>query len=152
MTSDSKSSATLKKKLDDILSNNTDDEIKIILSQPDNVEETVGNTLTQKYFEEIKLHFEKQTAGTKFYMEKSLNELKKNFMREYANMNSTKDMLDILELYKNDDSQLREQLKDLQEILDGIVKVFKNLNQNKQNQSSMTPPNRSVHIDKNIAT
>ena len=43
MTSDSKSSATLKKKLDDILSNNTDDEIKIILSQPDNVEETVGN-------------------------------------------------------------------------------------------------------------
>ena len=62
----------------------------------------------------------------KFYMEKSLNELKKNFMREYANMNSTKDMLDILELYKNDDSQLREQLKDLQEILDGIVKVFKN--------------------------
>ena len=88
----------------------------------------------------------------KFYMEKSLNELKKNFMREYANMNSTKDMLDILELYKNDDSQLREQLKDLQEILDGIVKVFKNLNQNKQNQSSTTPPNRSVNIDKNIAT
>ena len=92
MTSDSKSSATLKKKLDDILSNNTDDEIKIILSQPDNVEETVGNTLTQKYVEEIKLHFEKQTAGMKFYMEKSLNELKKNFMREYANMTSTRDV------------------------------------------------------------
>ena len=92
MTSDSKSSATLKKKLDDILSNNTDDEIKIILSQPDNVEETVGNTSTQKYVEEIKLHFEKQTAGMKFYMENSLNELKKNFMREYANMTSTRDV------------------------------------------------------------
>ena len=140
MTSDSKSSATLKKFLDDLHSNNTDGEIKIILSQ------------LFKYVEEIKLHFDEQIAGIKFYMEKSLNELKKNFMREYANMNSTKDMLDILELYKNDDSQLREQLKDLQEILDGIVKVFKNLNQNKQNQSSMTPPNRSVHIDKNIAT
>ena len=140
MTSDSKSSATLKKFLDDLHSNNTDEEIKIILSQ------------LFKYVEEIKLHFDEQIAGIKFYMEKSLNELKKNFMREYANMNSTKDMLDILELYKNDDSQLREQLKDLQEILDGIVKVFKNLNQNKQNQSSMTPPNRSVHIDKNIAT
>ena len=136
MTSDSKSSATLKKFLDDLHSNNTDEEIKIILSQ------------LFKYVEEIKLHFDEQIAGIKFYMEKSLNELKKNFMREYANMNSTKDMLDILELYKNDDSQLREQLKDLQEILDGIVKVFKNLNQNKQNQSSMTPPNRSVHIDK----
>ena len=140
MTSDSKSSATLKKFLDDLHSNNTDEEIKIILSQ------------LFKYVEEIKLHFDEQIAGIKFYMEKSLNELKKNFMREYANMNSTKDMLDILELFKNDDSQLREQLKDLQEILDGIVKVFKNLNQNKQNQSSMTPPNRSVHIDKNIAT
>ena len=140
MTSDSKSSATLKNFLDDLHSNNTDEEIKIILSQ------------LFKYVEEIKLHFDEQIAGIKFYMEKSLNELKKNFMREYANMNSTKDMLDILELFKNDDSQLREQLKDLQEILDGIVKVFKNLNQNKQNQSSMTPPNRSVHIDKNIAT
>ena len=136
MTSYSKSSATLKNFLDDLHSNNTDEEIKIILSQ------------LFKYVEEIKLHFDEQIAGIKFYMEKSLNELKKNFMREYANMNSTKDMLDILELYKNDDSQLREQLKDLQEILDGIVKVFKNLNQNKQNQSSMTPPNRSVHIDK----
>ena len=47
MTSDSKSSATLKKFLNDLPSNNTDEEIKI-LSQPDNVEETVGNTLTQK--------------------------------------------------------------------------------------------------------
>ena len=42
MTSDSKSSATLKNFLDDLHSNNTDEEIKIILSQPDNVEETVG--------------------------------------------------------------------------------------------------------------
>ena len=45
MTSDSKSSATLCNILDDLLSNNTDEEIKIILSQQDNVEETVGNTL-----------------------------------------------------------------------------------------------------------
>ena len=53
MTSDSKSSATLKKKLNDLPSNNTDEEIKIILSRPDNVEKTVRNTLTQKYVEEI---------------------------------------------------------------------------------------------------
>ena len=46
----------------------------------------------------------------KFYMEKSLNELKKNFMREYANMTSTKDVLDILERHKNDNHQLREQV------------------------------------------
>ena len=92
MTSDSKSSATLKKNLDNILSNNTNDDIKIILSQTDNVEETVGNTLAQKYVEEIKLHFEEQIAGMKFSMGKSLNELKKNFMREYANMTSTRDV------------------------------------------------------------
>ena len=84
MTSDSKSSATLKKNLNDLPSNNTDEEIKIILSQPDNVEETVGNTLTQKYVEEIKLYFDEQVAGMKFYMENSLNELKKNFLTEYA--------------------------------------------------------------------
>ena len=83
MTSDSKSSATLKKFLNDLPSNNTDEEIKI-LSQPDNVEETVGNTLTQKYVEEIKLYFDEQVAGMKFYMENSLNELKKNFLTEYA--------------------------------------------------------------------
>ena len=77
----------------------------------------------------------------KFYMEKSLNELKKNFMRENANMTSTKDVLDILELYKNDNNQLREQVKDLHEILNRIVKVLQNLHQNKQNESSMTPPN-----------
>ena len=77
----------------------------------------------------------------KFYMEKSLNELKKNFMRENANMTSTKDVLGILELYKNDNNQLREQVKDLHEILNGIVKVLQNLHQNKQNESSMTPPN-----------
>ena len=127
--------------MDDLLSNNTDEEIKIILSQPDNVEETVGNTLTQKYVEEIKLYFDEQVAGMKFYMENSLNELKKNFMREYANMTSTRDVLDILELYKNDNNQLREQVKDLHEILNGIVKVLQNLHQNKQNESSMTPPN-----------
>ena len=38
---DSKSSATLKSILDDLLSKNTDEEIKIILSQQDNAEETV---------------------------------------------------------------------------------------------------------------
>ena len=85
MTSDSKSSATLKKKLNDLPSNNTDEEIKIILSRPDNVEKTVRNTLTQKYVEEIKLYFGEQVAGMKFYMENSLNELKKNFLTEYAN-------------------------------------------------------------------
>ena len=102
MTSDGKSSATLNNILDDLLSNNTDEEIKIILPQQNNVEETVGNTLAEKYVEEIKLHFDGQIAGMKFYMEKSLNELKKNFMRECANMTSTKDTIDILEFYRND--------------------------------------------------
>ena len=111
--------------MNDLLSNYTDEEIKIILSQRDNVEETVGNTLAQKYVEEIKLHFSEQIAGMKFYMEKSLNELKKNFMRECANMTSTKDVLDILEFYKNDNNQSREQVKELYEILNGIVKLFK---------------------------
>ena len=72
-------------------------------------------------------------------------------MREYA-MTSTKDVLDILELYMNDNNQLRKQVKDLHEILNGIVKVLQNLHQNKQNQSSMTSSNLSVNIDKNIAT
>ena len=58
MTPDSKSSATFNNILDDLLSKNTDEEIKIILSQQDNVEETVGNTLAQKYVKEIKLHFD----------------------------------------------------------------------------------------------
>ena len=89
---------------DDLLSNNTDEEIKIILSQQGNVEETVGNTLAQKYVEEIKLHFDEQIARMKFYMEKSLNELKKSFMIEYVNMTSTKDTLDILEFYRNDNN------------------------------------------------
>ena len=151
MTSSSKSSATLKKILDDLLSNNTDEEIKIILSQPDNVQKTASNTLTYKYVEEINLHFDEQMAGMKFYMNKSLNELKKNFMREYVNMTSTKDVLDILELYNNDNNQLREKVKGLHEILNGIVRVSQNLHQNKQNQSSMTPPNPSFNIDKNIA-
>ena len=72
-----------------------------------------------------------QIAGMKFYMEKSLIELKKNFVKENANMTSTKDLLDILELYKNDDNQLREKVKDLPEILNGIVEVLQNLHQNK---------------------
>ena len=58
MTSDRKSSATLKNFLDDLLSNNTDEEIKIILPQVDNVEETVGNRLADKYGEEINLHLD----------------------------------------------------------------------------------------------
>ena len=66
-------------------------------------------------------------VGMKFYMRKSLNKLKKNFMREYVNMTSTKDVLDILEHYKNDNNQLREQVKDLHEILNGRVKVLQNL-------------------------
>ena len=86
-------------------------------------------------------NFVEKIAGMKFYMEKSLNELKKNFVRENANMTSTKDLLDILELYKNDNNQLREQVKNLHEILNGIVEFLQNLHQNKQNQSSMTPPN-----------
>ena len=56
---DSGNSATL---------NNTDEEIKVILSQQDNVEETVGNTLLQKYVEETKLYFNEQIAVMKFYM------------------------------------------------------------------------------------
>ena len=55
-------------------------------------------------------------------------------MREYA-MTSTKDVLDILELYMNDNNQLRKQVKDLHEILNGTVKVLQNLHQNKQNQA-----------------
>ena len=148
---DSECSATLKNILD-LLSNNTDEEIKIILSKQDNVEETIGNALAQKYVEEIKLHFKLQVAGMEFYMENSLNELKKNFMREYANMISTKDTLDILELYKNDNNQLRKQVKDLYEILNKIAKVLQNLHQNKQNLSSMAPPNLSVYSNENIET
>ena len=65
-------------------------------------------------------------------------------MREYANMTSMKDTFDILEFYRNGNNQLREQVKDLHEILSGIVMVLQNLHQNKQNQSTMTPPNLSV--------
>ena len=39
---DNESSAALKNILDDLLSNKSDEEIKIILSQQDNVEGTVG--------------------------------------------------------------------------------------------------------------
>ena len=59
----------------------------------------------------------------KFYMENSLNELKKSFKREYANMISTKDTIDILEFYRNDNNQLREQVKDLHKFL-GTLKFF----------------------------
>ena len=62
------------------------------------------------------------------------------------------DTLDILEFYRNDNNQLGEQVKDLHGILNSIVKVLQNLHQNKQNQSTMTPPNLSVNIDKNIVT
>ena len=67
-------------------------------------------------------------------------------------MTLTKDALDILKFYKNDNNHLSEQIKDLHEILNGIVKVLQNLHQNKQNQSSMTPSYLSVNIDKNITT
>ena len=59
----------------------------------------------------------------KFYMENSLNELKKSFKREYVNMISTKDTIDILEFYRNDNNQLREQVKDLHKFL-GTLKFF----------------------------
>ena len=67
-------------------------------------------------------------------------------------MSSTKDTVDILEFYRNNNNQFREQGKDLYKILNGIVKFLKNLNQNKQNQASITPLNLSVNINKNIAT
>ena len=113
---DSESSAILKYILDDL------GEIKIILLQQDDVQESVGNTLIQNYVEEIKLHFDGDIAGVKFYMEKSLNELKKIFTREYIKMTSTKNTLDILKFYRNGNNQFREQVKDLCEILNGIVK------------------------------
>ena len=59
----------------------------------------------------------------KFYMKNSLNELKKSFKREYVNMISTKDTIDILEFYRNDNNQLREQVKDLHKFL-GTFKFF----------------------------
>ena len=67
-------------------------------------------------------------------------------------MSSTKDTVDILEFYRNNNNQFREQGKDLYKILNGIVKFLQNLNQNKQNQASITPLNLSVNINKNIAT
>ena len=47
----SESSANLKNVLNDLLSINIDDEIKIVLSQQDNVHETVANILAQKCVE-----------------------------------------------------------------------------------------------------
>ena len=67
-------------------------------------------------------------------------------------MSSTKDTVDILEFYRNNNDQFREQGKDLYKILNWIVKFLQNLNQNKQNQASITPLNLSVNINKNIAT
>ena len=67
-------------------------------------------------------------------------------------MSSTKDTVDILEFYRNNNNQFREQGKDLYKILNWIVKFLQNLNQNKQNQASITPLNLSVNINKNIAT
>ena len=67
-------------------------------------------------------------------------------------MSSTKDPVDILEFYRNNNNQFREQGKDLYKILNWIVKFLQNLNQNKQNQASITPLNLSVNINKNIAT
>ena len=55
-------------------------------------------------------------------------------------------MLDIIEFYKNDNNQLREQVKDLER--EGFTKFT-----SEQTKSiNMTPPNLSVNIDKNIAT
>ena len=41
----------------------------------------------------FKSHIDHQTTGLKFYIENSLNELKKNFTREYVKITSTKDTL-----------------------------------------------------------
>ena len=38
------------------------------------------------------------------YMENSVNELKNNFLREYVNMDSTKDTFDICESYRHDNN------------------------------------------------
>lgn len=80
---DRKSSATLKNILDDLHRNNTDEEIKIILSQQDNVETNVGNTSAQNYVEEIKSNIDQQMTGMKFYMEYSLTSFKRNSIEIY---------------------------------------------------------------------
>ena len=119
--------------MDDLLSNNTDEEM-----QPDNVDKTVGNTFAQKYVEDIKLHFDEQIAGMNFYVEKSLMNLKRTSWENTPKLLQRR--MCFLELYKNDNIQLRKQVKDLPEILNGTVKVLQNVHQNKQSQSSMTPP------------
>ena len=63
-----------------------DEEIKIPLLQQDNVEETIATLQHRNMLK--KSNFNQQTAGMKFYMENSLNKLKSNFTREYANMTS----------------------------------------------------------------
>lgn len=63
----------------------------------------------------------------KIYMVNNFNELKKNFSREHANITSTKDMLDILEFYKNNNNQLSEQVKHFHGTLNGLVNIFQHL-------------------------
>ena len=63
---DSESSTRLKNISDDLLSNNTNEEIKIILSQQGNVRENVGNTLAHKHVEGITLHFDQQITESNF--------------------------------------------------------------------------------------
>ena len=92
---DRKSSATLKNILDDLHRNNTDEEIKIILSQQDNVETNVGNTSAQNYVEEIKSNIDQQMTGMKFYMEYSLTSFKRNSIENMPISLQKKDTLDI---------------------------------------------------------
>ena len=87
--------ATLKKILDDLHRNNTDEEIKIILSQQDNVETNVGNTSAQNYVEEIKSNIDQQMTGMKFYMEYSLTSFKRNSIENMPISLQKKDTLDI---------------------------------------------------------
>lgn len=54
--------------------------------------------------EEIESHINQQITGIKPYMENSVNELKNNFLREYVNMDSTKDTFDICEFYRHDNN------------------------------------------------
>ena len=68
-----------------------------------------------------------------FFMEKCLNKLKKELQERICQYDFIEETVDILEFYRNNSNQLWEQVKDLHEILNGIVKVLQNLHQNKQN-------------------
>ena len=68
-----------------------------------------------------------------FFMEKCLNKLKKELQERIYQYDFIEETVDILEFYRNNSNQLWEQVKDLHEILNGIVKVLQNLHQNKQN-------------------